>query len=99
MAPKQQYRMNTSTMKTTLITETRLGFLLVTLALVAMLSGCATSDFHQYTGAQQNWPIASGAFVTTKYDVPAYYGPPDRPYIVLGSLDATTVRGIGQDES
>ena len=99
MAPKQQYRMNTSTMKTTLITETRLGFLLVTLALVAMLSGCATSDFHQYTGAQQNWPIASGAFVTTKYDVPAYYGPPDRPYTVLGSLDATTVRGIGQDES
>jgi len=76
----------------------RLGFLLVTLALAA-LSGCATSDFHQYTGAQQNWPTASGAFVTTKYDVPAYYGPPDRPYIVLGSLDATTVRGIGQDES
>jgi hypothetical protein len=77
----------------------RLGFLLVTLALAAMLSGCATADFHQYTGAQQNWPTASGAFVSTKYDVPAYYGPPDRPYIVLGSLDATTVRGIGQNES
>jgi hypothetical protein len=29
--------------------------------------------------------------------VPAYYGLPNRPYIVLGSLDATTVRGIGQD--
>ncbi len=68
-------------------------FLLITLTLAAMLSGCATSDFHQYTGAQQNWPTASGAFVTTKYDVPAYYGPPDRPYIVLGSLDATTNRG------
>jgi hypothetical protein len=66
--------------------------------LVALLLwGCAASDFHQYTGAQQNWPTASGAFVSTKYDVPAYYGPPNRPYIVLGSLDATTVRGIGQD--
>ena len=66
--------------------------------LVALLFwGCATADFHQYTGAQQNWPTASGAFVSTKYDVPAYYGPPNRPYIVLGSLDATTVRGIGQD--
>ena len=77
----------------------RLGFLLVTLALATVLSSCATADFHQYTGAQQNWPIASGAFVTSKYDVPAYYGPPDRPYIMLGSLDATTNRGIGQDEA
>ena len=66
--------------------------------LVALLLwGCATSDFHQYTGAQQNWPTASGTFVSTKYDVPAYYGPPNRPYIVLGSLDATTVQGIGQN--
>jgi hypothetical protein len=55
-----------------------------------VLFGCATADFHQYTGAQQNWPIASGTFVSTKYDVPAYFGPPDRPYIVLGSLDVTT---------
>ena len=37
------------------------------------------------------------ALLRTKYDVPAYYGPPNQPYIVLGSLDATTVRGIGQD--
>jgi len=59
--------------------------------LVALLLwGCATAEFHQYTGAQQNWPTASGAFVSTKYDVPAYFGPPDRPYIVLGSLDVTT---------
>ncbi len=68
----------------------QLRFLLITLTLAAMLSGCATSDFHQYTGAQQNWPTASGAFVSTKYDVPAYYGPPSRPYIMLGSLDVTT---------
>jgi hypothetical protein len=59
-------------------------------ALVAALASCATADFHQYTGAQQNWPTASGTFVSTKYDVPAYYGLPDHPYIVLGSLDVTT---------
>src|SRR5262249_51808378 len=28
-----------------------------------VLLGCATADFHEYTGAQQNWPTASGAFV------------------------------------
>src|SRR5262249_49001822 len=55
-----------------------------------VLFGCATADFHQYTGTQQNWPTASGPFVSTKYDVPAYYGPPSRHYIVLGSLDVTT---------
>jgi hypothetical protein len=64
---------------------------------VTALTSCASQDFHQYTGVQQNWPTASGTFVSTKYGVPAYYGPPNRPYIVLGSLDATTVRGIGQD--
>jgi hypothetical protein len=55
-----------------------------------LLFGCATADFHQYTGTQQNWPTAGGTFVSPKYDVPAYFGPPDRPYIVLGSLDVTT---------
>ena len=55
-----------------------------------VLFGCASADFHQYTGVQENWPTASGAFVSTKYDVPAYYGLPSRPYIVLGSLDVTT---------
>jgi len=69
--------------------------LLVLFALI--LFGCATADFHQYTGTQQNWPTASGTFVSTKYGVPAYYGYPNRPYTVLGSLDATTVRGVGQD--
>jgi hypothetical protein len=69
--------------------------LLVLFALA--LFGCATADYHQYTGAQQNWPTASGTFVSTKYDVTAYYGPPNRPYTVLGSLDSTTVRGMGQD--
>jgi hypothetical protein len=66
-------------------------------ALTITMASCGSQDFHQYTGVQQNWPTASGTFVSTKYDVPVYYGPPNRPYIVLGSLDATTIRGIGQD--
>jgi hypothetical protein len=72
-------------------------FKLFVLSFVMALTSCASQDFHQYTGVQQNWPTASGTFVSTKYGVPAYYGPPNRPYVVLGSLDATTVRGIGQD--
>jgi hypothetical protein len=70
---------------------------LVALSSVTALISCASQDFHEYTGVQQNWPTASGTFVSTKYGVPAYYGPPNRPYIVLGSIDATTVRGIGQN--
>jgi hypothetical protein len=31
-----------------------------------------------------------GAFVKTDYAVPAYLGYPDRPYNVIGYLDATT---------
>ena len=59
-------------------------------ALTITMASCATADFHQYTGVQQNWPTSSGTFVSTKYDVPAYYGTPNYPYIVLGSLDVTT---------
>src|SRR5215831_13655078 len=63
---------------------------LFALSFVTALAGCASQDFHQYTGVQQNWPTSSGTFVSTKYDVPAYYGAPNHPYIVLGSLDVTT---------
>src|SRR5882724_10807144 len=55
-----------------------------------LLEGCATSDFKPYSGAQQDWPTAPGGFMETKYDVPTYYGPPPRPYEVLGFLEATT---------
>jgi hypothetical protein len=62
----------------------------IALALAAALTSCATADFTPYVGAQQNWPTASGAFVSSQYAVPAYYGLPPRPYKVLGYLDATT---------
>ncbi len=57
---------------------------------VLMLSGCAIADFRPYSGAQQNWPTAPGAFMETNNAVPTYFGPPSRPYEVLGYLDATT---------
>jgi hypothetical protein len=54
-------------------------------------SGCAIGDFTSYSGQQQNWPTQPGSFVATKYVIPAYiHSWPDRPYIVLGYLDATT---------
>jgi hypothetical protein len=48
------------------------------------------ADFTPYRGAQQKWPIAAGAFVETKYAVPVFFGAPDRPYDVLGYLNAET---------
>ena len=55
-----------------------------------VLSGCAVADFTPYSGGQQNWPTAPGAFVKTEYVLPAYLGYPNRPYNVFGYLDATT---------
>ncbi len=55
-----------------------------------LLKGCAVADFTPYSGAQQNWPVASGAFVDNKYAVPVFYGPPNRLYVVLGYLNAET---------
>jgi hypothetical protein len=71
------------------------------ICLAAALSGCATADFTPYVGEQQKWPTAKGAFVTTinsydgtgrsgsgkQYTLPVYFGPPNRPYNVLGSID------------
>ena len=56
----------------------------------AVLSSCATADFKPYVGQQQDWPTAPGAIMDTKYVVPVYYGPPPRPYKIVGYLDATT---------
>ena len=63
---------------------------LLCLFAVALLAGCATADFTPYRGAQQNWPVATGAFVDNKYAVPVFFGAPNRPYDVLGYLNAET---------
>jgi hypothetical protein len=72
----------------------------IALLLAAVLGGCATADFTPYVGAQQNWPTSSGAFVQTieagngpmseggRYKLPVYFGPPNKPYRVIGYLDA-----------
>src|SRR5439155_12967173 len=62
----------------------------VILAACVFLGGCAVADFTPYRGAQQNWPVATGAFVDTKYAVPVFFGAPNRPYDVLGYLNAET---------
>jgi hypothetical protein len=48
------------------------------------------ADFTPHRGAQQNWPVAAGAFVDNKYAVPIFFGPLNRPYDVLGYLNAET---------
>ena len=59
-----------------------------------ILCGCANVEYTAYSGAQQNWPVASGSFVQRKYDVPLYLGPPDRPYRVLGSIEVEAPIGV-----
>ena len=73
---------------------------LFALSLATALAGCATADFTPYVGAQQNWLTSSGAFVQTieagnglmseggRYKLPVYFGPPNKPYRVIGYLDA-----------
>src|SRR5205823_540608 len=75
-------------------------FRVASICLAAALTGCATADFTPYVGEQQKWPTSSGAFVQTVeaghgpmaeggvYKLPVYFGPPNRPYRVIGSIDA-----------
>jgi hypothetical protein len=74
--------------------------LLITLSAAALLTGCASADFTPYVGEQQKWPTSNGAFVQTveaghgpmaeggAYKLPVYFGPPNRPYRVIGSIEA-----------
>ena len=71
------------------------AFCLIALSLAAVLIGCTSVDFTAYEGTQRNWPTASGAFVSNKYVIPVYQGPPPRPYIVLGYIEAATGVGSG----
>ena len=80
---------------------------LITVSLASALASCTTADFSPYVGEQQKWPTAKGGFVTTintydgpgrsgtgqQYTLPVYFGPPNRPYAVLGSVDVDTPVG------
>src|SRR5947199_7769759 len=71
--------------------------------LVFFLCGCAQVDYTAYSGAQQNWPVATGSFVQRKFDLPVYLGPPDRRYRVLGYMEVESaplaVWETGKNES
>jgi hypothetical protein len=72
------------------------------LAASMLLFGCAdyTEKYAQYEGQQRNWPVSMGATVDTQEAVPVYYGPPPRPYAVLGHLaaksDGNTLRDLAK---
>ena len=55
--------------------------------LALLLYGCANVEYSAYSGQQQNWPMARGSFVQRKFELPVYFGPPDRPYHVLGYME------------
>ena len=58
--------------------------------LALLFYGCANVEYTAYSGRQQNWPVASGSFVQRKFDLPVYFGPPDRPYRVLGYMETAS---------
>ena len=58
--------------------------------LAFLLCGCAGVEYTAYSGRQQTWPVASGSFVQRKFDLPVYFGPPDRPYHVLGYMETAS---------
>jgi hypothetical protein len=55
--------------------------------LAGILCGCANVEYTAYSGGQQNWPVASGSFVQRKFDLPVYFGSPDRRYRILGYME------------
>lgn len=63
---------------------------LLALLACALLTGCYSSKFIPYSGAQQIWPTSPGSFVDTNRAVPVYYGQPPRPYTYLGQISVTT---------
>ncbi len=67
--------------------------LLATALLLLLVTGCASNNFTPYEGAQQNWPIAPGAMVDRHHAVPIYYGPPSRPYDVIGYVTVENAPG------
>jgi hypothetical protein len=72
-----------------------LRFALLALAAIA-LGSCADDDheFTTYSGAQQKWPYAPGAFVSTVAGMQVFEeGLPNRPYAVIGKLLVERRRG------
>jgi hypothetical protein len=60
---------------------------LVVVLFALLVCGCGNVEYTPYSGRQQDWPVASGSFVSRKYGLPVYFGPPDRRYRVLGYME------------
>src|SRR5258708_7156867 len=71
----------------------RFPFVLITLPL--LLSACSDDDheFTAYSGAQQKWAYAPGAFVSMVAGMSVYDGTCNRPYTVIGKLTVNRRRG------
>jgi hypothetical protein len=70
-------------------------FLLALITIPLLLSACNDEDheFTAYSGAQQKWAYAPGAFVSTVAGMPVYQGACNRPYTVIGKLTVNRRRG------
>lgn len=52
---------------------------------VLLLAGCAPFRYSEFTG-HRVWPATTGAMADNNYAITVYRGIPERPYIVVGSI-------------
>jgi hypothetical protein len=68
-------------------------FLLILVCAFGLIgAGCTTTDplarFYQpYQGAQQNWPVEPGCFITQTDGLMFFHGLPAVPYVIIGRFD------------
>ena len=67
----------------------RIGRLCTLLAMVTSAGCVSSSGLIPYRGVQQNWPVSAGAIAEEIEGIPVYQGYPEKPYMVLGSLQVT----------
>lgn len=48
--------------------------------------GCTTAIVRPYVGEQQNWPIASGSIVNTRYSLPIFTSLPSAAYDIIAEM-------------
>ena len=71
--------------------NTRMKRFLVLISLLCLLAGCAI-DHHTEMLCHAVWPTSKGAVADRSYDVPVFYGWPQRPYHVIGLTQLTSRR-------
>lgn len=69
----------------------KLSPILLLVVAALLLSGCATTTFSTYTGAQQDWPTSDHAYTRDVRGITVYRGLPPRPYTVLGYFTIYTL--------